>query len=270
MLLISVGLILAAAFDQTSTRSLTWAPLIGLAIGGGAFLHLAAVFPRESALARRMPNLPLVGYGLAAISGVVALIMWSNGSAPSTALTARQFILRWFLISGGLYFVINLYHGVSASSPIQRLQCRIIAGAMLLGLAPLLLELITSAHSELRFRRLFAPSMHPSMSCIGIHHVQIPSDRCCKCAAAGRHLWPACYAVCVSLQPGGGGANPGFPNWSSRHKPFMGGGPGSGHRAAYRADPNAGASNNRPDVLSGRQGACRDRAEVHGRSERGQ
>ncbi len=142
MLMASVGMAVAATLDHASTRALTWAWIVGLAFGGGAFLDLAVTFPRDSTLGRRIPAVPPIAYGLALIVSAIALSMGLGISAPWPALAAPQFAVVWFLAAGGLYLIINLYHSISAESPIEKLQSRVIAGALIVGLVPLLSGLI--------------------------------------------------------------------------------------------------------------------------------
>ncbi len=151
MLMASVGMAVAATFDQVGSRSLTWAWILGLALGGGAFLELAATFPRESALGRRLPALPPTAYGLALIVGALALSIGSGASGLGPALLAHQIAGVWFVATGGLYLIINIFHGVSTKSPIEKLQSRVIAGALILGLTPLLSGLIIAGREDSSF-----------------------------------------------------------------------------------------------------------------------
>jgi signal transduction histidine kinase len=166
VLLASMALALAGMFDQASTRSLTWSLLIGLALTGGAYLHLSSVFPREFPLVLRIPAAQLIAYLLAATMASIALWIWSRAAAPERLAPALSFVFGWVLLSGGIYLIIASVLSVSTSSSIiQRLQSRLIAGTMLIGLAPLLVGLMPPrSHTPDFFPYLALPSVLPCLA----------------------------------------------------------------------------------------------------------
>ena len=164
LMLASMSMMLSAAFDQVSTQSLNWAWIIGMAMAGGAFAHLATVFPRDSIVARRLPGMAIVGYILAAFGCMYGLWGSRRGIGLEESLRWPGALLIWVLVSGGAYLLIHIIYAAS-SSPAQRLQSRVVSGAMLLWLGPLVYAAIAAQARASNYATYVAlPSVLPCLA----------------------------------------------------------------------------------------------------------
>jgi len=137
VLLASLSLAASCFFDLFSTHVLALGWIVGLALAGAALLDLAFLFPKESSFARRLPLVRGLGYlvalGLAAFA-LPSLI----ASAPSVASMASWRVTYAFVSFAVVaYFVVSIYHSLTAQSPVAKAQARMITVATLLAVGPL-------------------------------------------------------------------------------------------------------------------------------------
>lgn len=153
--LLSLSIAASSWFDLFSTHALAPAWVAGLAISGAAMLDLAFLFPKESALVRRFPIVHGLGYlgALGALAVAAPSLMQSTPSASSD--TSWQATYAFVSVAALAYFLVNLYHGFTAQSPVVRSQARLIVAATLLGFAPLVAWWASSALGA----RAFTPYM---------------------------------------------------------------------------------------------------------------
>ncbi|MFH1185201.1 MAG: GAF domain-containing protein [Chloroflexota bacterium] len=141
----SLSIAASGFFDLFTTHVLTPVWIVSLAIAGAALIDLALSFPKESALARRFPLAHGLGF-LAAIGTVGFPALWLIGSAPANSAAASWRATCVFVSLALLaFFLLNVYHGLRAQSPVVKTQARMIAAATALALVPLFIWSAVSA-----------------------------------------------------------------------------------------------------------------------------
>ncbi|HET6846651.1 MAG TPA: GAF domain-containing protein, partial [Anaerolineales bacterium] len=124
--------------------------LIGLAMAGGGFFHLASAFPRRAGLAARLRILPIVGYAASAVVAGGGIAAAAGVSLGGTASWWARLIVGWVLISGFAYLCIHAYRATS-KSPTVKIQSLLVAVAMFLGLLPLALWIFVPSFQSAGF-----------------------------------------------------------------------------------------------------------------------
>jgi signal transduction histidine kinase len=130
--------VLAGLFEIHTLHSLTPLWILSLALATGAAFHLALVFPQESELVRRFPQVRWLGYIPAILLAGQSLgVFYGAGVWPAPTLhRAQGYALLLLGIGIGYFIVWNLWRRHAAISPITRARARVILSGSLVAFLP--------------------------------------------------------------------------------------------------------------------------------------
>lgn len=132
-----VSLFMGTLFDQFTLHFLTPVWVVALPLSGAGLLHLSFVFPVESRLARRKPWLPVAPYIIAAVMGVINLLVIYLGSNPRVFLGVWFWSFSFFGLAVLLFLALLLNAHTTTFSTMVRQQIMIIFGGSVVSFGPL-------------------------------------------------------------------------------------------------------------------------------------
>jgi len=154
----SLAIVTGGIFDLYTTHYMTYAWTLGAALTGGSLITLALAFPQEPRIIMGRPHLRWVGLVIAILLAFYAFTTLFNFENPTAYIGAWQFIYALVGISGLIYILANLYHGLYAQSPVVKTQARTILAGTLLAFGPMVVWLLLSLVKPLNFSPyLFVP-----------------------------------------------------------------------------------------------------------------
>ncbi|MFN2152342.1 MAG: GAF domain-containing protein [Anaerolineales bacterium] len=148
----SVAVLAGGLFEPGSTVQLTGLWTFCLAMGGGALVHLALLFPQEINLLRKYPFLGWLSYIIP-----VGLVIWAfptlfNFSDPLAYVLAWRYEYVYLGLAIVFFVGVGIFRRFTATSPIARQQSQIILLGALISFLPIAIWfLITANRPEVTF-----------------------------------------------------------------------------------------------------------------------
>jgi signal transduction histidine kinase len=140
----SLSIATGSLFDLYTTHNLTFIWTFGIALAGGALIDLALSFPQESPAVVGRPYLRWIGYLLAlGLAGYASTTLF-NFARPTDYILAWRWIYGFVGLSSVIYILINVYHAVTAQSPVIKTQARMILTGALVAFGPITFWLLTT------------------------------------------------------------------------------------------------------------------------------
>ena len=133
----SVGIALAALFDNYSTNYLTAIWSFSLGMVGGSLINLALLFPESVRLVARYPALGWIGYVGAILMGAFAWYTIYNFDFPVLYVVAWRIEFIYIALAVVFFLTLVAYRWLRAISPVVREQARLIFWGALFSFAPL-------------------------------------------------------------------------------------------------------------------------------------
>ena len=131
-----VAVTLAVYLDLNTTHVFLVLWALGLALSGGAVIHLALVFPQEPRFVLRRPVLRLLPYVPVAALMAYTLTVQSDLSQPWAYVTAWRLLYLFIALGLAVFYGMLVYRRLGSTSPVVRQQSRIILLGSVVAFAP--------------------------------------------------------------------------------------------------------------------------------------
>jgi len=155
----SVAVITAGLFDLGTSNNLVYLWTFSLALGGGALINLALIFPQEVEWVKRYPILSWLGYIPTVILGIIAYPTIYNTSDPYAYIIPWRLEYIYFGLSAVLFILLAIVRRLKSTSPVARQQAQVIIFGSILAFSPITIWFfITTNRPEVAFAPiLFLP-----------------------------------------------------------------------------------------------------------------